>query len=95
MKLKPLSGGTVEGFSFYCPGCQHSHVFYTTGPVSWSFNGNLESPSFQPSLLNEAPNHIDPKQRRCHLVLANGKIHFQPDCTHDLKGQIVDLGDRP
>ena len=92
-KLKPLSGGSVEGWVFHCPGCDCGHVFYTTGPITWEFNGNLESPSFTPSLLNTCENHPDPKQRRCHLVMTEGKIHYCPDCSHDLVGQIIDLPD--
>jgi Family of unknown function (DUF6527) len=95
MKLKPVGNGEgrIVGFAFYCPGCEYGHVFYTEGPVAWAFDNNRDMPTFAPSLLNTCEHHPDPKQRRCHLVLTAGKLHFQPDCTHDLKGQSVDLPD--
>ncbi|HXN30592.1 MAG TPA: DUF6527 family protein [Polyangiaceae bacterium] len=95
MKLKPFTDtdGHVAGFSFYCPGCEHGHVFYTAGKLVWAFDNNRESPSFQPSLLNTCEHHPDPKQRRCHLFLTAGRLLFLSDCTHDLAGQTVDLPD--
>ena len=93
MKLKPVVGEDVAGWVFFCPGCDHAHVFYVKGPVTWSFNGNEEKPSFQPSLLNTCDNHPDPKQRRCHLMLTDGRISYGDDCSHDLRGQTIDLPD--
>jgi hypothetical protein len=31
------------------------------------------------------------KCQRCHSYVQNGKIIFLPDCTHELKGQTVEL----
>lgn len=59
-----------------------------TGPI-WNWNGNVESPTFTPSLLVNAS---DP-QSRCHLFLTDGKIQFLGDCFHDLKNQTVDMVD--
>jgi hypothetical protein len=91
----------VDGFSFYCPGCDHGHVFYTTAPPdrpeapTWEFDGNLEAPTFTPSLLNTCEKHPDPKQRRCHLNLTAGRLVFHGDCSHDMAGQVVELHERP
>jgi|SRR5271165_4569627 len=100
MKLKPVTndGGDLLGWSFYCQGCDSGHVFWTSRLVwrngdPWTFNGNAESPTFEPSLLNTCEHDPDPKQRCCHLNLTAGKLHFHADCTHDLKGQTVDLDD--
>lgn len=57
----------------------------------WAFNGDLEAPTFSPSLKSE--NHVDPKQRCCHLNMTAGKIVFYADCTHDLAGQTVEIPD--
>lgn len=58
MKLRPYSGKDGErGFTFYCPGCRHLHAIRTVagsnaaGAPKWSFNGDMESPTFAPSLL--------------------------------------------
>jgi hypothetical protein len=105
MKLKPAfafaldlaktEGRQLVGYVFYCPGCQHAHVFYTSGVKTWGFNGNMESPTFTPSLLNRCETHLNPKQRRCHLNLIEGKLHFHGDCSHDLAGKVVDLTEWP
>jgi hypothetical protein len=96
VKLRPVTDSSgVVGYSFFCPGCDHGHVFFVAGSMVWAFDGNLESPTFSPSLLNTCPQHPDPKQRCCHLFLTAGKLHFLSDCTHALAGQIVDLAERP
>lgn len=42
-------------FMFWCPGCKCGHGIWTTKRNSmsavWTFNGNMERPSFLPSLL--------------------------------------------
>lgn len=95
MKLRPATrdDGAIAGYSFYCPGCEHGHCFFTSGSLVWDFDGNLDSPTFSPSLLNTCDSHPDPKQRRCHLFLRAGKLEFLSDCAHDLAGQTVDLPD--
>lgn len=97
MKLRPVSDGVspkkVIGYSFYCQGCEHVHVFWTAGQLTWDFDDNLTSPTFSPSLLNTCDNHPDPKQRRCHLFLRAGRIEYCSDCTHDLAGQTVEMHD--
>lgn len=95
MRLKPIRDGVLLGWAFQCPGCEHTHVFWVNGQVTWSFDGNEECPTFSPSLLNTAPDHVDPKQRRCHLFVTAGKISYCEDCTHDLAGKTVDLPEWP
>jgi len=37
---------------YWCQGCQASHHVNTEGPgPTWGFNGNLEAPTFTPSVL--------------------------------------------
>lgn len=39
-------------FNFWCPGCNRGHPVWTSRiPSPWSFNGNLECPTFSPSFL--------------------------------------------
>jgi hypothetical protein len=35
-----------RGYSHWCPGCGEMHVIFD----SWTFDGNLESPTFNPSV---------------------------------------------
>ena len=93
MLLRPISTncGQLAGYSFWCPGCLGLHVFYTAGNVVWAFNGDMEKPTFSPSLLNTCANHTDPARRVCHLNLTDGNLQYHADCTHGYAGKIVAL----
>jgi hypothetical protein len=97
VKLKPKAddSGLIVGYVFQCPGCMHAHIFYVTGSVAWAFNGDMESPTFTPSLLNTCDHHPDPRQRRCHLNLTAGKLVFHGDCSHGSAGKTVELPEYP
>jgi len=81
------------GYAFPCPGCGHYHVYWTERPASngaiWTFNGNMESPTFRASLLQTIPG----ENYRCHLFVTDGKIQYQADCTHHLAGQVIEMKD--
>jgi hypothetical protein len=97
MKLKPVKDGHGQlcAYSFHCPGCDHLHLFYVSGHMIWSFDGNMEKPTFTPSLLNRCPGHPDPKRHVCHLNLTAGKLYFHSDCTHDMVGKVFELPELP
>ena len=82
-----------DRFYFFCPGCKHAHCYDIP---RWSFNNNLENPTFNPSLLMFY-NHPDTGERvvTCHLWIKNGKIEFCGDCQHELRSQTVDMIDFP
>jgi hypothetical protein len=56
------------------------------GSPVWTFNGDLERPTFEPSLLCD---QHDPAHR-CHLFLRQGRIEYLSDCHHALAGQTVE-----
>lgn len=98
MKVETIYSGennTIEpnvivGYSFDCPGCGTTHMFSTNlkfSPIAWDFNGDINNPTFSPSLLvwGSEPS------LRCHSFVRNGKIEFLGDCFHKLKGQTIDL----
>ena len=102
-KLKPFSEhGVRRGYRFYCPGCQRAHHYYT-GPGQWTFNENLEKPTFTPSLRVFVPAHDNPdmpgqrvaEKTVCHLFVTDGNIVYCGDCDHALNGQTVPLPDWP
>lgn len=74
---------TGPAYYFYCPGCKNYHVFDSR----WQFNGDLDKPTFSPSLLCN-PDHVE---RRCHSFVRGGKIEYLSDCHHELAGQIVEM----
>ena len=82
----------VEYYTFYCPGCKHEHTYAVFADKSqWNFNGNLERPSFTPSLLNRDIDQEGKTKSVCHLFVTDGKIIYCNDCTHSFSGQTIDL----
>jgi hypothetical protein len=88
-------------YMIFCPGCKCGHAVNNT----WTFNGDLEKPTFSPSILVKGTKDItddehaiimrgekfDPIRTVCHSFVTDGKIQFLSDCTHGLAGQTVDL----
>ena len=61
-KITPVTTNktTIIGYMFECPGCGDNHVIYTNsqwcsqqpnGRPCWGFNGDVDRPTFSPSLL--------------------------------------------
>jgi len=91
----------------WCPGCEEIHIL----PDRWSFDGNLESPTFQPSFKHDDVQRVfaDGKwtgewkrdangntiRYVCHYVLTAGVLNFCGDCTHALVGKSVPLPKLP
>lgn len=92
----------VVGYMIFCPACKCGHQFHTG---RWSFNGDIEKPTFKPSMLVRgvvpltdeecdrvmAGEEINPIPLVCHSFVTNGSIQFLSDCSHGMKGQTVDL----
>lgn len=72
-------------FLYNCPGCGYEHAFSLR---KHEFNGDLNNPTVMPSLLEK-----NNPARVCHSYITDGKIAFQGDSWHELKGQTVDLPD--
>lgn len=102
---------SVEGdnFSFWCPGCDQAHVVAVGTPfrngARWTFNGNVDRPTFKPSLHIKSGHYVDGTPPEscwlckkgsvacgvCHSFVADGQIQFLGDCTHSLAGQTVPI----
>jgi len=74
----------VGGIGYMCPACKRAHVV-SIGHGGWSFNGNLESPSLQPS--------VKIPSEGCHAVITDGIAHFTDDCTNGFAGKVIPLDD--
>jgi hypothetical protein len=82
-RVDNLYGEGKGGWVFHCPACTWSH-----GPAdTWQFNGDIEKPTFKPSILVRHPNRVE----ICHSFVTDGKIQYLNDCTHELAGKTVDL----
>lgn len=49
-RARKWKGPESEGVNFWCPGCKSINSV-TTSPAGWGWNGNLEAPTFTPSIL--------------------------------------------
>jgi hypothetical protein len=91
--------GTHKSVMFFCPGCKLYHSVYFEKPDTsdvpiWTWNGSLEKPTFQPSILVRWQFGVeDRKDMVCHSFVTEGNIQFLSDCTHELAGQTVPLED--
>ncbi len=104
-KLRSATGTGEKRFLHWCPGCAEVHSIRIEcagpGPV-WSFNGDLERPTFSPSIRiseghDDEGNRLPQGQWRtlCHYFIRDGRIEFCSDSPHPLAGQTVDLPDWP
>ena len=80
MKVKKAvdEQGRFIGYSFHCPGCLAIHTLpvrpipagevespETVGLAHWHFNGDLNSPTFSPSVSVKCGHYCDPKFKDC------------------------------
>lgn len=79
MKIMPVSN--VPGqFIFWCPGCQEHHGVWTdpehpnkiTGS-KWTFDGNMERPTFSPSILTTGRKMTDRGQAEYDACWSTGE----------------------
>lgn len=101
-KLVPCrnSEGVLYGYAHWCPGCGHAHVFHVVkasdSAPCWSFDGNMELPTFGPSMREYMPERKNadgsvrnPEKTLCHYFLKKGEIEFLGDSTeHQLRGKV-------
>ncbi len=83
-------------FFVYCPACVRAHRFITENGADprevWHFDGNLEYPTFSPSLQVESgPLKPGGRDEICHSYLTCGVWDFRPDSTHAMAGQKVPM----
>jgi hypothetical protein len=53
-KLRSWASDTHKGLTFYCPACKQAHGIRTEGTDIWGWNGDVERPTFTPSVLVSA-----------------------------------------
>jgi hypothetical protein len=97
------SSGERSYLTFCCPGCRayfadkgrglpmmERHQVIVQGRGAWDFNGDLNKPTFTPSVLMNTWYWDEAKQVKvpyiCHSFVENGRINFLNDCTHALRG---------
>lgn len=85
-KVSAVLRSTEEGFVHFCPGCDEMHAIWVNEPhpggARWSFDGNVDAPTFSPSV-----NIVG----QCHYFVRAGRIEYCGDSKHHLAGQSVPL----
>lgn len=98
---------TTRGYAHWCPGCEELHVIFD----SWTFDGNLDAPTFNPSVKITGKKVVvkdgrwtgewvrdangNPVDDCCHYFLHAGVLRFCGDSLHALAGKDVPLPDLP
>ena len=98
---------TDGGYSHWCLGCEEMHVI----PNSWSFNGDVNKPTFSPSVKITGIQTVvkdgewTGEWKRdaagntipycCHYILTDGIVNFCSDCTHPLANAKLPLPELP
>lgn len=91
-------GVSYQTLAFVCPGCASVGgsglhllpVNTTEHSPSWDWDGNLERPTVEPSILTGGGQPFT-----CHSFLRNGVFEFLSDSTHRYAGQSVEIPDLP
>lgn len=103
-QVSPFLRNSRTGFAHWCPGCEEMHHIAVTEPnhcgARWSFDGNVNAPTFSPSINISSPEHtfadgVKIPAERCHYFLKAGQLQFLGDCTHALAGKTVPLPELP
>lgn len=92
-RISPKLFKTDYGYAHYCPGCETLHTFAVFKPFinkdgvksQWTFNGDVNNPTFLPSM-----NIVG----YCHYWLKGNSIEYL-DAHHVLHGQTIPLPDIP
>lgn len=94
--LRSVSMPEGKGIAYFCPGCGHMQYIPTEGehPV-WTWDGNVEAPTLNPSILTWRDVPEKGIHFRCHSFVRGGNIEFLGDCTHALAGKTVPLPELP
>lgn len=91
-----LNNETEVLYAFECPGCGISHAARVAasheGVPLWQFNGDLNRPTFYPS-IGSTWQKDDGTPVVCHAYVTDGRIRFTPDTLHALAGREVELPD--
>lgn len=98
---------TTDGFTWWCPACEEAHPL----PKGWTFDGNLDAPTFTPSFKHTGKQTVKVNGRWtggwvrdengnaldwcCHYIITAGQVAFCGDSTHSLAGKTVPMPDLP
>lgn len=98
-RVSPVLRSMDGGFGHWCPGCNTMHYIAVDKPLAngarWTFDGNLDAPTFGPSVRVTIPDADEDMVACCHYFIRGGEIQFCSDSTHSLAGKTVPLPEFP
>lgn len=89
-ELTNQNGELCGEWLIYCLGCKMHHSL-NCKEGGWTFNGDVNNPTFAPSLLVRFNWGENREPKRCHSFIRNGNMEYLTDCTHELAGTTVEL----
>lgn len=93
---------STDGYSYWCQGCGEMHGVRTDGPNAvWGFNGNVDRPTFTPSVLVTGGHYVSSHKSGdkcwCTYAVEHPKRPVPFKCkrchTFITDGQVQFLGD--
>jgi len=89
-QVSPILRRGTGRFFHWCPACEQVHPLPDRG---WTFNGDVNTPSFSPSFKHTCvhwPKGVDARgigrgektNRVCHYIITDGLIQFCHDSWH-------------
>lgn len=80
MQVSKFLRKSSVGYIHYCPACEEAHAYRTDGQgkANWTFNGNVEQPSFTPSMRISWGNKVAGYEEKfktgtvCHYFIVTG-----------------------
>ena len=93
LESKYAQSGELVGYLIpKCPGCGNSHFLVTNENKAvinakgkknlWNFDGNMERPTFKPSVLIGRDDYVS-----CHFTLTDGVFAFQNDSPEEFRNK--------
>lgn len=79
--------GRELGYTHWCPACDEYHAIYVDQPnphtgAKWTFNGNMEAPTFKPNIRVHAI---------CHYSITDGVLEYLMDSLHPMAGMKMQM----
>ena len=107
MQVSPILRRAADRYFHWCPACEELHPLPDRG---WTFNGNIECPTFTPSFKHTGRRTVNmngrwtgewvrdaqgnPVDGTCHYIITSGNIQFCPDSWHK-RSDIVAMSPIP
>lgn len=97
MEIQDTDAENASILLFWCPGCKEHHGVNIVKPnrlgAVWTWDGDVDKPTFNPSVVVGKKNENGSMDVLCHLFVRSGHIQYLSDCKHELSGKTVVMED--